>query len=270
MGLAIWAFGYGKLPPRGDPAQPVVQATPAALATSETTNRAKPMDWNAPQSITRNGDGVFELFTPPAIDYNVATKAYRFKATALSRVGQITTLAAPVAEPILQGVRQADYPLQLTGFVGEGPQARGIFENRESGETLLLQAGEQVVALGLEIAEFKVQRIAVEIPESMTVHEPRASALVRTRAGETVILQQGVIAPGSTLVALITLAGENHELGEGAILQHGTMTYRVGKIRLAPESVAVTKESAADGSTENLVLNAQSPTGSRQPQTPRQ
>ncbi|MCC6416499.1 MAG: hypothetical protein IT582_11375 [Opitutaceae bacterium] len=163
-------------------------------------------------------------------------------------------LIGPTTAPVLLGVRQEDYPLQLAGFMGEGAQALGIFENRRSGETLLLRAGGHVASLGLEVTDFKVVPEIVALPESMSVRGMRAVATVRETGGRTLELREGITAPGTGLVARIRVGASLHELSEGATLPQGAISYRVTKIQLAPASVDVTKESTGDGTLEQYHL----------------
>lgn len=264
-GLSGWAF-FGTAEKSESNQEPIgseeKNEMPAAVA-SATNSRAKP--WPKPKAQARGRVWVFDLFTPPEIEYNAATREHRVKPAADALPSVTIAVETGVAEPVLIGVRHADYPVQLTGFVGEGAQALGLFENRESGETLLLRAGDRIEPLGLEVVDFKVAQVTAEIPESMTVREDRAVATLRDRSGQTLTMREGSILPDSALLAQFSLGGETRELPEGAALTQGSITYRIDKIRLAPASVDVTKENAGDGSTEKLVLNVTLPPDSNQP-----
>lgn len=264
-GLAWWTFAGTSKRPRSDSDVMPTGAQPAPADPAATAPAAPPRTWSQPQPQSRGRAWVFELFTPPEIEYNAATREHRVKPSVEDLPRVAVAAATSDSAPVLLGVRPEDYPLQLTGFLGEGSQALGIFENRHSGETLLLRAGDRVPELDLEVVTFAVGRTAVVLPESMTVHETRARAVVREPGGDTRSLLQGEIAPGTALRARLVLGDETLELPEGAVFTQGPFIYRLDKIRLAPESVAVTKENADDGSTEKLVLHAKSPPDTTQP-----
>ena len=195
-GVSWWAFsGTGQTPRPND--QPIALSTaPAPDAIAAAVSQTKPKPWPKPKAQSRGRGWVFELFTPPEIEYHAATGDYRVKPSDGDLPAVAVAGAEDAAAPQLLGVRQEDYPLQLTGFVGAGAQALGVFENRQSGETLLLRAGDRVAALGLEVLDFNVVYAPVEIPESMTVRENRAVATVRDGRGISRTLREGVTALG--------------------------------------------------------------------------
>ncbi|MCB1103310.1 MAG: hypothetical protein H7A44_12960 [Opitutaceae bacterium] len=264
-GVAWWAFSGTDQTARlnDEPSALISNSTPDAIAAAGALTKPKP--WPKPKAQSRGRGWGFELFTPPEIEYHAATGDYRVKPSDGDLPAVAVAGAEDAAAPQLLGVRQEDYPLQLTGFVGAGAQALGVFENRQSGETLLLRAGDRVAALGLEVLDFNVVYAPVEIPESMTVRENRAVATVRDGRGVSRTLREGVTALGPAWLARLAIGPDERELPEGAMVTQGPITYRIDKIRLAPASVDVTKENASDGSMEKLVLNVTSSPDSNQP-----
>jgi len=264
-GVSWWAFSTG-----GKRAQSTQRPLGSTIELESSTDdpsvrKTRVQSWAKAEPQSRGRGWVFDLFTPPEIEYNAATQEYRVKTTG----EELPTVVAVVieesiAEPVLLGVRYDDYPLQLTGFIGAGAQALGIFENRQSGETLLLRTGDWVESLGIEVLDFKVAQVTAEIPESMSVRENRAVATVRDHDGQVLTIREGLILPGTALLARIAIGEAVRELPEGAVLTQGPISYRVDKIRLAPASVDVTKETSGDGSTEKLVLKETPATQSNQ------
>lgn len=265
-GVSWWAFSTGGKRVQSTQ-RPLGSTTELESSTDDPSGRkARVQSWPKAEPQSRGRGWVFDLFTPPEIEYNAATQEYCVKTTG----EELPTVVAVVieesiAEPVLVGVRYDDYPLQLTGFIGAGAQALGIFENRQSGETLLLRTGDSVESLGIDVLDFKVAQVTAEIPESMSVRENRAVATVRDRDGQILTLREGIILPGTALLARIAIGDDMRELFEGAILTQGTISYRVDKIRLAPAAVDVTKETAGDGTTEKLVLKETPAPHSNQP-----
>lgn len=264
-GVSWWAFSTG-----GKRAQstqrPLGSTTELESSTDDpSVRKTRVQSWAKAEPQSRGRGWVFDLFTPPEIEYNAATQEYRVKTTGEELPTVVTVvIEESIAEPVLLGVRYDDYPLQLTGFIGAGAQALGIFENRQSGETLLLRTGDWVESLGIEVLDFKVAQVTAEIPESMSVRENRAVATVRDHDGQVLTIREGLILPGTALLARIAIGEAVRELPEGAVLTQGPISYRVDKIRLAPASVDVTKETSGDGSTEKLVLKETPATQSNQ------
>lgn len=210
--------------------------------------------WSAPKAQARGPEWVYDVFTPPEIFYDPDKQTFSVKSQLPPAVEK--PVVAPDSEPTLLAVRRADFPLQLLGYLGEGKDALGLFENRISSETLLLRAGDRVADLGLTIAEFRVERVAIEIPDSMTVYEPQAMAVARDVNGGNVVLRQGLVTPGEGLIARIETSAGTLDLAEGDEFAHGATKYKIQKIRLAPASVDVTKDSPSTSAGETITLNA--------------
>lgn len=214
------------------------------------------MAWPKPRAQSRGREWTYGVFTPPEIYYDAATKRFRATATAVE-------MPPPTAQGDAFGlelldVEPAEFPLQLLGYVGEEGHFLGTFENKVNSETLLLRAGDKVASLGLTVAEFRVERVAVKIPESMTVNEYRAIATVRDeQTGEFTILRQGVTQPGDRLRAKVILNRDPETVRvvyERDVILDGLGRYIIEKIRLAPASVDVSKEQPYIAKSESQTL----------------
>ena len=129
------------------------------------------------------------------------------------------------------------------GGAGEG-DARGVFENRLSGEVFLASAGHRVADLALSVKRFHVSTESVAIPESMNFKARVASAVVHdNRTDRDVTLTQRERHFTGNAFALVALAGESapREVRTGDTFSVGPVTYRIEKIVLDPAAIDVTK-----------------------------
>lgn len=233
------------------PAAAVQLRSAGAPRLAEIAPVSEPAVWPAPVSQARGRDWVFALFAPPEILFLAGS--WQFKVATRGAVNGVAPTAVETV-PKLLTVRTRDFPLQLTGHLGEGDNTWGIFENWISGETLLLKTGGRVPGLGLEIAHLRVHRLTIAMPKSMAAHAIRANATVHGADGSVHVLQEGEVAAGIGLVAVVSAQGRIFEIGEGEVLALGPNRFRFDRIRSTPASVDVTKESPGDEAPESLVL----------------
>jgi hypothetical protein len=159
---------------------------------------------------------------------------------------------------VLLAVRPDLFRLQLIGFVGGEGDCRGVFENRDTQETMLATTGERFPKLGLAIDRFEVRRTPVPLPESMTVRRLVATAVVRDeRTGESVALTD--IAPRTTarLTATIACADESSRtlaVHEGDEITAAGSLYRIDKIQLTPPAIGVSRQSADEPQSDYRTL----------------
>jgi|GEM_PF-672401 len=187
--------------------------------------------WPAPTAQPRGPQWIFELFTPPEIFYHPTRQEFRAKTPEAALASTPAAGAAAAHDNdtaarhwsdalLLLDIRHAPYPLQLSGYLsGKTPNDLwGIFENHETGETLLLREGQRVDALGVELIGFRVESVGGDFAQDMTLRETRAAAAIRSTRGAASgaprTLYQGVTAEGDTLLALIEVEGTPHELRE--------------------------------------------------------
>lgn len=235
----------------------------AAPATME---RTEDQPWTAPATAgsgdvptrwtdavaQRRGPGwVYDLFTPPEIFFD-------------ERAGQFTVVppaSAAAVEPAertagnafgleVRAVQRPPFRLQLVGYVGGEGSYRGVFENLETGETLLAKDGQRIAGLAARIERFEVVRLAMELPESMTTFRLVARAKVQDElTGATVVLtdlERCYVAPPTALVAMPDAADALQEVREGDKVSVGRVTFTIDRIQLVPPCLDVTK-AAADG-----------------------
>lgn len=235
-----------------------------AVKTQGVANPAKPAErWESPNAQQRGSAWVYEIFTPPEIHYD--SEAQQFRVAAPARAGSLLELApsretSPAGDSFgiqLIGIARAAFRLQLTGHVGTGASSVGIFQNTVTGETIVGGRGERFDNLDLVVDAFEVRRVELNLPESMTTCQPVATAVVRElRTGATFTLTDRERACSALLLA--TLAADHGattiQAGEGDVVSAGMTTFRIGKIRLVPPMVEVTKESAEPTAPEIRTL----------------
>jgi len=192
------------------------------------------MTWPVPEPQGRGPQWVFDVFTPPEIFYHPASQQFYVKAVPPPIEPSVlaNSLAEPQDEkpstPRLLNVRRETYPLQLRGYIGgtEGDGFAGepvglllgLFENRESGETLLLRRRDRVGDLGIEVLDLRLEAWPFADSEAMTLRDLRAVATIRDAQREWRELREGERAEGHELVAQIEWGGELIELREGDVL----------------------------------------------------
>ena len=220
--------------------------------------------WSAPESMSLGKEWVYDVFTPPEVYYDA--QSCKFRLTPPSREAAIMPVADSRKQIVpgltLHAVDREPFPLQLIGFVGEPGNYLGTFANKVTRETLLLREGTMVDSLQMLVREFRVEQVEREIPESMTVTERQAVAvIVDQRTGEETRLRQGETALTSGRLAWVSLDenGEVMTVEEGALIDAGGDQFRIDKIRLAPPEVDVTKEKQSDGASESNTLRPLTP-----------
>lgn len=219
--------------------------------------------WSAPRPMARGDQWLYDLFSPPEVFYDA--QSGQFRTTAPSRAPDISVLGESADEVmpglILHTVEREPFPLQLIGFVGEPGNFLGTFENRVTHETLLLREGSAVDSLQMKVREFRIEQVARQIPDSMTVRENQAWAVIVDERTQTeTVLRQGERAYTDGKIARVSLPhgdGESFPVVEGELIDSGSDQFRIEKIRLAPPEVDVTKEKQPDGVSEPFTLRPQ-------------
>jgi len=200
----------------------------------------KNIEWEAPVALSRGRDWLYDLFTPPEIFYNSRTRQFAVSAP-------LTGGDEPAEAPFgleLVSVRPEPFRLQLIGYVGGAGEARGIFENRRTGEVFLASAGRRVADLALEIKAFTVRAEPVAIAESMSFSQRVATATIhdlRTK-GDLTLTQRERHFTGNVF-GLVALEGEGapREVLAGDTLKLGAALYHIERIVMDPATIEVTK-----------------------------
>lgn len=179
LGVSVWPVrsepaetaGYrneAAASPVGEPA-----ATPAEFATDGTL-------WDSPRAQSRGSEWIFEVFAPPVIFVDPATR--RFAAVAREK-----NRTSGTPETGASGDQPPEFRLRLVGYAGKAGGRMAIFENRASGETLLAREGRRFPELALVIEAVTLQRRDVADPTGAC--EPVVVARVRDEiTGELVVL----------------------------------------------------------------------------------
>jgi len=255
------------------------QETEAAFGETFGVSNVSPeriMTWPEPEPQGRGPQWVFDIFTPPEIFYHPVQQQFYVKAAPVPT--EPSVLANSLAEsqrgersaPRLLNVRREDYPLQLMGYIGdtgrdgfEGESVGllwGLFENHESGETLLLREGDRAESLGIDVLDFGLEVRPFADSEIMTLRDLRAVATIRDARGEWRRLYEGERAEGHALVAQLEWDGKYLELREGDVLaREDGEHFIVEGIQSTPEPRIVMKSAATATESEWLVFAVEAP-----------
>ncbi len=235
-GTLIWRLRAAA--PLGRPALTAPAYVPVAVEVPVGRNSS----WETPAPLTRGREWFYDVFTPPEIFYHPRTRQFAVSAAA---AGGDEIIEAPFGLELVS-VRPEPFRLQLIGYVGGAGEgdARGIFENRISGEVFLASAGHRVADLALSVKRFHVRTETVATPESMSFKARVATALIHdSRTNRDVTLTQRERHFTGNAFALVALAGESapREVRAGDTFSVGPASYRIEKIALDPVALDVTK-----------------------------
>ena len=236
FGFLIWQDRSAA--PIGRPALSAPPYTPAAIADAV----VKSAVWSPPAPLARGRDWLYDVFTPPEIFYNPRTRQFSVSAAS---VGGSDQPDEPFGLELIS-VRPEPFRLQLIGYVGGEGDARGIFENRGSGEIFLASAGHRVGDLGLSIRRFSVRSEEISIPESMGFKQRVGTAVVTdARAGRDVILTQRERRMTGNVFAFVAVEGESapREVRPGDNFKVGAAAYRIEQINAELATIDVVKTS---------------------------
>jgi len=243
------------------------EATSGEASRVSSASPKRLVTWPEPEPQRRGSQWVFEVFTPPEIFYHPARQQFYVKSVFPSAEPVLASNSLAESQrggrtvPRLLSVRREDYLLQLSGYISgaAGEELFGIFENRESGETLLLRGGERVESLGIGVLDFRIETRHFADSENTALREPRAVATVRDAQGDQRTLREGERAKGHTLIAQIEWRGECVEVREGDVLVGEDGEHLViQEIQSVPEPRVVMKShttaTESDDSLAPLVL----------------
>ena len=263
--FAGMAWRDGKAP-SGPP--PTVQLTDAPYAaTVADAAVVKSETWALPSAQSKGRDWVYDAFTPPEIFYNARSKHFTVKPP-LATSDDMPEEAFGLE---LVTVRPEPFRLQMIGYVGEGKDARGIFENVASGDVLLATAGRRVPNLSLTIKSFEIAMVEIALPQSTTTRQRVGTAVVRDeKTGRDVVLTNRERRFTGGLSAFVAPPGQTttREVRTGDRFKLGDATYRIDKVLLTPPSVEVSKESPALSQPDQRTLTPREADESANAETP--
>lgn len=213
--------------------------------------------WAGPPALSRGREWVYEVFTPPEIFYDVETHRFRVAGNIPAAEVNLSSESRDFGIELV-AIEAAEFPLQLVGYIGEPGTYQGIFVNVETAETFLGATGRRVPELGLIIDTFDVTRKTIAIEEGMSVVELIAEARVRHEArGEEIVLNDRTRTMKGVRRVRLRIAqdeGSDWVAEEGEVRRIEGDLYRIEKIRLAPASVTISKESAGATASEVRTL----------------
>jgi hypothetical protein len=256
FGTAVWALiqestlAHYRLPVNAPTNGNVFVPVPLNITLLE------PTKWVIAPSQKTGKEWVFDVFTPPQIYYNTLTKKFTVTPPDYRPVVEVVVQEEPFGLSLVQVV-QALFRLQLVGVVGDGPTARGNFENQLTGEVTLATTGKKFSSLNLEIANFTAERRWVKRSGADSdILEDVAIAIVKdTVTGQETKLDVKIRLPADKLIAKFKfLDGSEHFAKTGDVVTIGDNTFRIGELTLAPSSAIVTKEGTKqnEAKTERL------------------
>jgi hypothetical protein len=220
--------------------------------------RAVPCLWVEPPVQSRGRGWTYDVFTPPSIFHD-------------QRIG--LTWAVPATSPaltlpadgpfdlVLLGIRRSPFRMQLVGYAGKSGDLRGILAHVDTGDTVVVQAGQRLVAQGLFIKRLELTRPGTGGDEHAATSGITATAVVEDETtGEEVMLSTREPCLMGVPRAVFTTRrtpGFRRELAEGeSIVLEGT-SYCVGHIDLQPPQATVA--CVVRGGSEPLVLTLTPP-----------
>ena len=263
LGTGVWAFlQQSDIKAFRSPANAPASGS-AYEATAITITSPESRKWADAQSQTAGEKWIYDVFTPPEIYYNTRTKQFTvvppvIEPTAVTNTGDPVPVLPPSFGLELVKVEQPLFRLQLEGWVGEGPSARGNFLNVQTGTAVFGTTGKKLPDLNLEIVRFSAERRVTEIPGGTRIVETVATAVVRdTVTGVETPLDAKVRTPEGPLSVTFKLAdGTERSAKSGESISAGDHTFKVGELTLDPPSAVVIKEGKdlAVPETKTLVI----------------
>jgi len=255
----VW-FGWavstaGRVHRAVTPGASLPAATSAQADAGSPAGRMEP--WQPPSTQSRGPRWVYDLFTPPSISYDAQTG--QFDVTPPLDPARENGSAAPPGVELI-AVRRDPFRLQLVGYVGGEGAFLGTFEDLATGEVFLAGPGRQLPGLGLEIAEFTVQRRPVPIGDGTTSKQRVATAVVRdTRTGRITTLTADERAYTEELCAVLSSDEDGdeftREVHRGDVFQSSDRTYRIKRLQLDPSAVEFSQISPASSQLLRLGLS---------------
>lgn len=219
----------------------------------------KSTSWGRPQSQSRGEDWIFDVFTPPVLYYNPASREFTVTSPEISNSKARDPWKAFEIE--LVEVRQRPYRLQLVGYAGESGNYMAYFEFLNTSELLLAKPGKLLVEAGVKVLSFEVKQMEVEQEGSMPVFEKVGVArLFDYESNEEVYLTNLETKIFSDLEAKVrsTENGDVFVVREGSQVELEDGSYVIGALSDNPPEAMVTKVSMDGGKRLSKLLKPSS------------
>jgi hypothetical protein len=238
----------------------------AYVPTGTDAPRVSTRSWPLPPAQTRGADWIYDVFTPPEIYYEEATKQF---SVTLPKPPPPPPPAAPFGL-VFVGIKQDAFRLQLVGYVGAEGDYRGTFENGVTGDTIIGRAGKVIPGLDLTVKSFEVKRNLIKSKESMDTYDTEATAVVvDSKTGEEIRLTNKARLIKGNPFAILKADGATdtltHRAGEKFTV--GDATYTVVSVTTEPPSAVVTKETPQAATPETKTLTPEAPVDAVVPST---
>lgn len=230
-------------------------------ATSLAVVKPETRQWAVAPQQTAGENWVFDVFTPPKIYYNVETK--RFTVTVPRYTPKVIDLT-PVEDTTpkdrfgleLVKVTQPLFRLQLVGYVGEGPKAKGNFLKVQTDDVVFGTTGKKIPDLNLEIVRFSAERRKIQVEGGTAIVETVALAVVRdTVTGVETQLDARTRTPEGVPEVTFKLPDGSLQVAKaGDVFKDGPTTFTVGALTVTPPSAEVKREEGVPKVTETKIL----------------
>lgn len=211
--------------------------------------------WERPQSQSRGDNWVFDVFTPPVLYYNSASREFTVTPPELVSANERDPWKSFEIE--LLEVRQRPYRLQLVGYAGGDGDYLASFQYMPTGEVLLARAGKLLSEAGVKILSFEVKQMEVEQEGSMPVFEKVGVArLLDYESGQEIFLTNLETKIFSDLEAQVRSLenGDVFIVREGSQVELDNGFYVIGDLSENPQEAMVTKVSTDGGKRLSKLL----------------
>lgn len=241
-------------------AAPDTNVAPVAyVPTGTDAPRVSTRSWPLPPAQPRGADWIYDVFTPPEIYYDEATKQFSVTPPVTKVVEVIKEVPFGLA---LVSIKQDAFRLQLVGYIGAEGDYRGTFENGVTGDTIIGRAGKVIPGLDLTIKSFEVKRNLIKSKDSMDTYDTEATAVVvDTKTGEEIRLTNKARLIKGNPFATFQADGATETVTRraGEKFTVGDATYTVVSVTAEPPSAVVTKETVQVPAPETKTLTPGAP-----------
>lgn len=217
------------------------------------------LQWADAPKQTAGENWRFEVFTPPQIFYNQETKQFTVipPARAEKKDPGPEEKPKPTFGLDLLKVEQPLFRLQLVGALGEGPSARGTFENQRTKEIIIGAKGKRIDALNLEIVSFVAQRKRIQVKDGSYLIEDIVTATVKDTVTnlETQLDAKVRKTDGPITAEIKTRLGEEKILRVGDKITEDNASFELLEINLNPQSAKIKKTDLKTKQEEVTTLN---------------
>jgi hypothetical protein len=199
--------------------------------------------WTDPAIGAGELDWVFDVFTPPVIFYNRETERFSVTRPEADLFAAEDAAGAPFGIQLLR-VEPELYRLQIVGYAGYDGDEWGIFQNEETGEGFVAQAGARLDDLGLEVRAMSVRREDLIVPDSMPLREIVGVAEIwDPNTQEVVRLSSSGRRVTDSPIAFVRDAetGEEFQVQAGDRFTAGVVAYEILAVRLNPTEIRAQK-----------------------------